>query len=112
MQVGYQDVINTTGPMAFTKAFFEYVSESTGKEWTYKNLTMLEEPALVGDVVVLPIRAMSMVDADREGEGAHSRNWHSVVRHHSAGSWKAEHPQVGGEKSPEELRAEGMEPPS
>lgn len=72
---------------------------------------MLEEPVLVAGIVVLPIRAMSMVDADLEGEGAHSMNWWSVVRHHSVGSWKAEHPQAGGEKSPEELIAEGAELP-
>ena len=111
MQVGYRDVVTTTGPVAFTKAFFEYATESTGTEWTYQNLTMLEEPVLVADVVVLPIRAMSVVDADLENEGAHSRNWHSVVRHHSVGSWKANHPQAGGEKSPEELLAEGAELP-
>ncbi len=111
MEVGYRDVVTTTGPIAFTTAFFEYANKTSKSEWTYKDLTMLEEPKLVGDILVLPIRAFSQVDADREGDGAHSRNFSSMVYHHSQGSWKGEHPQMGGEKSPEEFQAEGLQPP-
>ena len=115
MDVDYRAVVSTTGPLAFTKAFFEYadtISKSASKiGWTYENFTMLEEPRLVGDIVVLPIRAFSHIEADREGNGAHSWNFTNVVHHHSQGSWKGEHPQQGGEKSPEELQAEGLQLP-
>ncbi len=112
MEVSYKDVVDLTGPIAFTQAFFEYANKTTKREWTYKDLTMLEEPVLVGDILVLPIRAFSQVDADRQGPGSHSENFTSLVYHHSMGSWKGlEHPQVGGEKSPDELQAEGIQLP-
>ena len=63
-----------------------------GRRITGEDASMLEEPKAFGDVVVLPIRAMSTAEADRaDGDGARSRAWPAVLFHWSVGSWKGSH---------------------
>ncbi|KAK4696221.1 hypothetical protein P7C71_g1666, partial [Lecanoromycetidae sp. Uapishka_2] len=97
MELSYKEVVDSTGPRAFTEAFLAYASGATGAtgaEVTYLNATMLEEPKLIGDILLLPIRAMSTAEADREdANGAHSRAWPAVLFHWSAGTWKKTHLQ-------------------
>lgn len=76
----------------FTEAFLAYASKVTGTVVTYGNATMLEEPILIGDIMLLPIRAFSTAETDRsDAEGAHSYGWLGVVYHWSAGTWKKTH---------------------
>ena len=92
MDVLYNEVIDSTGPRAFTEAFLVYASGSLGRKVDHTEATMLEQPKFVADVLVLPIRAMSMLEANRvDGDGARSLNLESVVRHWSDGTWKANH---------------------
>lgn len=92
MDLSYKEVVDSTGPRAFSAAFLAYASAATGTKVTYLNATMLEEPKLIGDVLLLPIRAMSTAEADREDvDGAHSRAWPAVIFHWSAGTWKKTH---------------------
>ena len=92
MQLSYKEVIDATGPRAFTEAFLAYASETTGTQVTYLNATMLEESKLIDDVLLLPIRAFSMSEASRSGiEGARSEGWPTLVYHWSAGTWKKTH---------------------
>ena len=106
MKLSYKEVIDSTGPRAFTNAFFAYVSRVTGKKFTHKDATMLEEPMLVDDILILPIRAMSTAEAERDdAEGAHSPKWPAVVFHWSVGSWKSTHFQQPEDKAAAE--AEG-----
>lgn len=92
IDVSYKQVIDTTGPRAFTAAFLQYASKATGKSFTSADATMLDKPMMIGDIVVLPIRAMSMAEADRaDGDGARSKSWPAVLFHHSVGSWKKTH---------------------
>lgn len=94
MKLSYKEVIDSTGPMAFTNALLTYTSRVTGGTFTHKDATMLEEPKLIDDILILPIRAMSTAEAEREGvEGAHSTNWPAVIFHWSVGSWKGNHQQ-------------------
>lgn len=100
MKLSYKEVIDSTGPMAFTEALFAYTTRVTGKKVTHKDGTMLEEPKLIDDILILPIRAMSAAEAEREGvEGAHSVNWPAVVFHWSVGSWKKSHLQRPEDKA-------------
>ncbi|KAL9125657.1 MAG: hypothetical protein Q9175_008042 [Cornicularia normoerica] len=100
MRLSYKEVIDSTGPRAFTDALLAYASRVTGKKFTYKDATMLEEPKLIDDILILPIRAMSTAEAEREGvEGAHSKNWPAVVFHWSVGSWKSNHLQRPEDKA-------------
>ena len=92
MELSYKEVIDATGPRAFTEAFFAYASRTTGSPVSYETATMLEQPKLIDDILLLPIRAMSTAEADRTGVmGAHSSTWPAVIFHWSAGSWKKTH---------------------
>ena len=92
MELSYKEVIDATGPRAFTEAFLTYISKATGRVITYTDATMLEEPKLIDDILLLPIRAFSSSEADRSDvEGAHSFGWPSFVYHWSVGSWKKTH---------------------
>lgn len=92
MELSYKEVIDATGPRAFTEAFLAYASKATGTMVTYANATMLEEPVLINDILLLPIRAFSTSEASRSGvEGAHSNGWPTLVYHWSAGTWKKTH---------------------
>ena len=108
MKLSYKEVIDSTGPRAFTDALFAYASRVTGKKFTHKDATMLEEPKLIDDILILPIRAMSTAEAERdEVEGAHSRDWPAVVFHWSVGSWKGNHQQRPEDKAAAEAEVEG-----
>lgn len=92
IELSYKQVIDTTGPQAFTAAFLEYASRIMGNPFTPADAMMLEEPKLVDDIVILPIRAMSTVEADRaDGDGARSKKWPAILFHWSVGSWKGTH---------------------
>ena len=92
MELSYKEVIDATGPRAFTEAFFAYASRTTGSPVSYESATMLEEPKLIDDILLLPIRAMSTAEADRTGVmGAHSSTWPAILFHWSAGTWKKTH---------------------
>ena len=92
MELSYKEVIDATGPRAFTEAFLTYISKVTGRAITYADATMLEESKLIDDILLLPIRAFSSSEADRSDvEGAHSFGWPSFVYHWSVGSWKKTH---------------------
>ena len=106
MKLSYKEVIDSTGPRAFTDALFAYASRVMGKKFTHKDATMLEEPKLIDDILILPIRAMSTAEAERdEVEGAHSRDWPAVVFHWSVGSWKDNHQQRPEDKAAAEAEA-------
>ena len=110
MKLSYKEVIDSTGPRAFTDALFTYASRVTGKKFTYKDATMLEEPKLIDDILILPIRAMSTAEAERdEVEGAHSRDWPAVVFHWSVGSWKGTHQQRLEDKAVAQAEANAQE---
>ena len=89
MELSYKEVIDATGPRAFSEAFLAYASRVTGTDVTYADATMLEEPKMIDDILILPIRAMSIAEADRTVEGAHSPSWPAVIYHWSAGTWKS-----------------------
>ena len=92
IEVSYKQVIDSTGPRAFSAAFLRYASQAMGREVTAEDASMLEEPKVFGDVAVLPIRAMSTAEADRaDGDGARSKAWSAVLYHWSVGSWKGSH---------------------
>ena len=87
------DVLVTTGPAALTTAFFDYASNLTGMNVTYKNFTKITEPQLVGEVVILPIQAFGAGHQVRwaglEEDGS------QLVHHYFAGSWKGDHHDGG-----------------
>ena len=117
LQVLYTDVIETTGPRVFSEAFLEYMTTAIGVKG-YESFSMLEEARVLENtgVLVLPIRAYSLIEADRvDGDGARSLGVENVVRHWSEGGWKADHliDDREGKKRPEGweevVRKEGID---
>ena len=87
------DVLVTTGPAALTTAFFDYASNLTGTNVTYKNFTKITEPQIVGEVVILPIQAFG---AGHQVEWAGlEQDGSQLVHHYFAGSWKGDHHDGG-----------------
>ncbi|KAL8964523.1 MAG: hypothetical protein Q9197_006895 [Variospora fuerteventurae] len=49
------EVLTTTGPVRWSRMVFDYLSEVSGTEVTWKNLTRMRKSRVIGDVLVLPI---------------------------------------------------------
>jgi len=96
IEPSHKEVIEVTGPRAFTDAFWAYVSQVKGGRVTYKSATMMEEPKMFGDVLLLPIRAMSSSEAE-EGRGAKSLKVKPVIMHSSVGTGIPTPPAVLGQ---------------
>ncbi|KAH7228304.1 nucleotide-diphospho-sugar transferase [Fusarium oxysporum] len=87
--VSFEDVMSTTGPFAFTKVLMDYFKESTGVEHTGDELDRLEEPRLIGDVLVLPKDSFGWLPQ----EHTHDKGDPIIlVEHLFIGSWRDGHP--------------------
>ncbi|KAL9020283.1 MAG: hypothetical protein Q9185_002464 [Variospora sp. 1 TL-2023] len=49
------EVLFTTGPVRWSRMVFDYLSEVSGTEVTWKNVTGMRKSRVIGDVLVLPI---------------------------------------------------------
>lgn len=89
----YNQVLESTGPAIFTDAVFGYLTDATGETYNWLNVTKLQHPRLVHDVLILPINAF--------GSGqAHSQSGETIaedafVHHLFKGSWKDDSRPVG-----------------
>ncbi|KAK3391100.1 nucleotide-diphospho-sugar transferase [Podospora didyma] len=85
----FEDVMATTGPFAFTKVLMEYFTAVTGVEHTGDELDGLDEPRLIGDVLVLPKDSFGWLPQEHtlpRGDPA------ILVEHLFIGSWRDSHP--------------------
>lgn len=88
------EVMNMTGPAAWTDAVFAQLQRFEPEIVSLRNLSGLTEPRLVGDILILPINAFGM------GQGhSHSRNDGTVpeealVKHRFWGHWKSDKPSI------------------
>lgn len=86
--VTFEDVMGTTGPFAFTNAMMQYFKEQTGVEHTGDELDSLEEPKLIGDVLVLPKDSFGWLPQ----ENTHEKGDPAIlVEHLFIGSWRSSH---------------------
>ena len=80
------EVLKISGPVIWTHAVLEGLSEATGTAVSHLNITGMTEPRLFGDVLVLPIDAFGggqvHSNSTREGPGDF------FVRHQWKGLWK------------------------
>ena len=111
-QISYtvQEVLATTGPAALTAAFFDYASNITSTNVTYKNFTKIEKPVLMGEVVILPIHAFG-AGHQVEWAGFKQDQRKVLVHHYFKGSWKGDHywgppAQKDDDKIPENEKAD------
>lgn len=100
------DVLVTTGPMALTTAFFDYASEISGTNVTYKNFTKITKPKSVGEVVILPIQAFGAGHQIRwagfEEDGT------ELIHHYFAGTWKVDHHDGGWQDAEQKAKEEAQ----
>lgn len=84
------DVINITGPSAWTEAVFNQLRMYQPNLTSVRNLTGLTEPTLIGDILILPIDAFGMgqVHSNSTNDGSIPEN--ALVRHKFRGSWRKE----------------------
>ena len=75
------EVLDTTGPALFTDAIFELLSERTGSNFTWLNVTKLEHPLLVSDILILPVN----------GFGSSQRHSGAASSSHPDALWPAGH---------------------
>ncbi|KAL9627918.1 MAG: hypothetical protein Q9204_006240 [Flavoplaca sp. TL-2023a] len=90
-----QDVLFATGPVKWSREIFAYLSYITGTEMTHRNFTGITEPVLVGDVLILPIKAFAV--GMRGSGGGMDIVDETLALHGFRGSWK-----MRGGKMPEE----------
>ncbi|KAK8046930.1 hypothetical protein PG996_014994 [Apiospora saccharicola] len=88
-RITFADVMSTTGPFAFTNTFMDYFIYVTGKEHTGDELSNLQEPKLIGDVLVLPKFAFGWLGHEHVPERGDPR---ILVEHLFIGSWRDGHP--------------------
>ena len=84
------EVLSLTGPAATTVDFLEYAALVTGTEVTYKNFSLITEPVLVGEVLLMPIWSFG-ASHQVAYSGFKPDQGTALVRHNFANSWKVDH---------------------
>lgn len=89
VQPTFHEVLETTGPAAFTESVFDYLSTAIGGSFTRANVTNMTTPRLVADVLIMPINSfgsgqMHSNSGPPDGEDV-------LVQHMFKGSWKKDH---------------------
>ncbi|MCJ1319995.1 hypothetical protein MMC15_005331 [Xylographa vitiligo] len=86
IQANFNDVLASTGPALLTTAAFEYLSEATGTEISWLNVTGLTAPKLIHDVLILPVTAFG--NGQRHSNAGTPDDPAALVHHLFSGSWK------------------------
>ena len=84
-----EEVLDTTGPAFFTRAVFEFLSRSTESQYTWENITGLQEPRPVGDILIFPITAFG--SGQTHSNAGEPDEEQALVEHLFKGSWKTDH---------------------
>ncbi|KAH6623257.1 nucleotide-diphospho-sugar transferase [Chaetomium tenue] len=88
-RVTFEDVMSTTGPFAFTRVLMEYFTNVTGVVHTGDEFDRMEEPRLIGDVLVLPKDSFGWLPQEHTHEKGDPM---ILVEHLFIASWRAGHP--------------------
>ena len=83
----YHDAINTTGPWMFTDVLYEHLTDVSGKEFGWRNLSRLHEPLLVDDILILPMASWSPLNNGIRGVEATPAGLVEHLGYHTWGSW-------------------------
>lgn len=78
--------MSTTGPFIFTKVMMDYFTEVTGVVHNGNELDRLQEPRMIGDVLVLPKVRLGWLGHENTHEGDPI-----LVHHLFMGSWRGSH---------------------
>ena len=92
--VNTHELMDITGPAATSVSFMKYASKVTGTEVSYLNFTGMTEPKMIGEVLVLPIWSFG-AEHQVTKAGFKKDQGKPLVKHHFAGTWKADHGDSG-----------------
>lgn len=89
-EVGFSDsdVINLTGPSAWTDVVFEQLRIYQPRLTSVRDLTGLREPTLIGDILILPIDGFGMGQMHSNSTNDGSIPSDALVQHKFHGSWR------------------------
>ncbi|KAL6411124.1 hypothetical protein AUP68_04820 [Ilyonectria robusta] len=85
----FEEVMATTGPFAFTKVMMDYFTNMTSVDHTGDEFDDLQEPRLIGDVLVLPKDSFGWLPQEHTHEKGDAM---ILVEHLFIGSWRDGHP--------------------
>jgi alpha 1,6-mannosyltransferase len=78
-------VLNSTGPAAWTEVVFRYMRSVDPTVLSLKDFSGLKEPRLIGDVLLLPVDGFA-TNVPHSGAGKHPEQ--ALIHHGFHGSWK------------------------
>ncbi|AEO55065.1 glycosyltransferase family 32 protein [Thermothelomyces thermophilus ATCC 42464] len=89
-KLGSFEVMNSTGPAAWTDVVWAQLQEFDSSLTDIRNLSYMDEPRLYGDVVVLPIDGFGMGQPHSESTNDGTIPPDALVRHLFSGSWRGD----------------------
>ncbi|PTB63451.1 glycosyltransferase family 32 protein [Trichoderma citrinoviride] len=84
------EVMNSTGPAAWTDVVFEQLQEYNPLLNDTQDLSFMEEPTLIGDILILPIDGFGMGQDHSQSTNDGSVPEAAMMRHLFTGSWRDE----------------------
>ncbi|EHK19571.1 glycosyltransferase family 32 protein [Trichoderma virens Gv29-8] len=84
------EVMNSTGPAAWTDVVFEQLQEYNPQLTDTKDLSFMSEPTLIGDILILPIDGFGMGQDHSASTNDGSIPPTAMMRHMFHGSWRGE----------------------
>lgn len=84
------EVMNSTGPAAFTDVVFAQLQEYDPSLSDTKDLSYMEEPKLIGDILVLSIDGFGMGQPHSQSTSDGSIPEDALVRHLFNGAWRGD----------------------
>lgn len=92
LKLDFDEVIDGTGPSAFTRAILTHMTQKSGHEVTWDYFHRIEESRLVGGVLVLPVEAFAAGQGHSDSGSHEGRR--PLVRHwYHASGWPKAHPR-------------------
>jgi len=85
LEVEKKEVLEGTGPGAFTDAVMEVLSNDMGRRVEWSEVQGLKEPKLFGDVLVLPINGFA--SGQKHSHSGDKEYGEALVKHHFGRSW-------------------------
>lgn len=82
------DVLNTTGPAAWTDVVFEHLRRGNPDLVSLRNFSYMEEPTLYGDILILPIDGFGMGQPHSGSSGGDTIPDVALVKHNFRGKWR------------------------
>lgn len=92
IELDFDEVLNGTGPSAFTNAILAEMTALTGEKTTWEDFHGLEESKVVGGILVLPSEAFAAGTGHSES-GNHGGKGALVKHHFHASTWTDHHPR-------------------